>query len=57
MKLNICKNENQNNCNCNCKFKYKSVAWICTTIAVCTALYLTRNANCLWAFFIPYFLN
>ena len=31
----------------------KVVAWICTTIAILCGLYLTKSANCLWAFWIP----
>ena len=32
----------------------KVAAWICATIAVLCGLYLTKSANCLWAFWIPF---
>lgn len=28
-------------------------AWIATGIAVVAGVYITKNANCLWAFLIP----
>lgn len=31
----------------------KIVAWGCTTIGILCGLYLTKSANCLWAFWIP----
>lgn len=28
--------------------------WICTTVGILCGLYLTKSANCLWAFWIPF---
>jgi len=29
------------------------MVWMSVSATVCTGLYLTHNANCLWAFLIP----
>ena len=29
------------------------IMWIASAIAILGATYITRNANCLWALFIP----
>lgn len=34
-----------------------SVIWISASAAIIAGLYFTRNANCLWAFFIPAFMK
>lgn len=32
-------------------------AWIATGVAVCFAVYITKDASCLWAFLLPSFLS
>jgi len=34
-----------------------SIAWISVGSCVAVGLYLTHNANCLWALFIPAFIG
>ena len=31
----------------------KGLKWIAVSIAVCFAIYITKSANCLWAFMFP----
>ena len=40
----------------NSKDSVKKVAWICTAIAVCVGLIITKNPACLWAFALTLFL-
>jgi hypothetical protein len=32
-----------------------AVMWIATSIAIIAGIYITKNANCLWAFLLPAF--
>lgn len=40
----------------NSRDSVKKVAWICTAIAVCVGLIITKNPACLWAFALTLFL-
>lgn len=31
----------------------RAAKWIATSVAICVAVYITKSANCLWAFLIP----
>ena len=30
-----------------------AIMWIATSIAIIAGMYITKNANCLWAFLLP----
>lgn len=35
----------------------QKVAWVCTAIAICIGIVITKNPICLWAFVLPLFLQ
>lgn len=32
-----------------------AIMWIATSVAIIAGMYITKNANCLWAFLLPAF--
>ena len=36
---------------------FYAIIWVAVSLAIIAGIFITKNANCLWAFFIPAFIS